>query len=502
MTRLVLALTIAMLAAAATCDSLAQMKIERTEISMAQPVAAGAFEMPGRGGRGMRDLPAFCRVAGAIHPTADSDIKFETWMPIEGWNGRLQGVGNGGLAGSISYPAMATALRAGYATASTDTGHTQEPGGDARWALGHPEKIKDYGNRAVHEMTVKAKAIAAAFYGNNARRSYWNGCSTGGNQALSEAQRYPADYDGILAGAPANYLTHLQAGGNWIAHAIHSGPATFIPAAKLPAIARAVMAACDAADGVADGVLEDPRTCRFDPAVLACKEADGDDCLTAPQIQGLKKVYDGAHNPRTGELVFPGYMRGGEAGWGMWIAGTDVPPRNAQHGIMAAFFRNFVFGNPDWDWKTFDFDKDVELADRKVGGEVNAVNPDLKAFKDRGGKLIQYHGWSDPAISPLNSVNYFGSVQKKMGDTQDFYRLFMMPGVGHCGGGAGPSDFDRMAPIVDWVENGKAPERIVAGNVSGGKTDRTRPLCAYPRIAKYKGSGSTDDAANFTCALP
>jgi len=491
-----------------SCDSLAFLKIDQTTIALAQRVATGAFAPPGRGGApsgpgaAFAALPAFCRVAAAIHPTPDSDIQFEAWMPLEGWNGRFQGVGNGGLAGSISYPAMAAALRAGYATASTDTGHAQEPGGDARWALGHPEKIRDFGYRAVHEMTVKAKAILAAFYGSDPRHSYWNGCSEGGNQALSEAQRYPSDYDGILAGAPANYTTHLQAGGNWIAQAIHSDPASFIPASKLPAIARAVMAACDAADGVTDGLLEDPRACRFDPAVLACKDADAPDCLAPPQIQGLKKVYDGARNPRTGEQVFPGYMRGGELGWGSWIVGTDVPPRNAQHGIQAPFFRNFVFDDPNWDWKTFDFDKGVALADRKVGGDVNQINPDLKKFQDHGGKLIQYHGWSDPAISPLNTVNYFASVQTKMGNTQDFYRLFMMPGVGHCSGGSGPSDFDRMAVITDWVENGKAPEQIVASHTTGGKVDRTRPLCAWPKIAKYKGSGSTDEAASFTCVLP
>jgi feruloyl esterase len=275
-----------------------------------------------------------------------------------------------------------------------------------------------------------------------------------------------------------------------------------IPASKLPAIHQAVMAACDAIDGVTDGVLEDPRTCRFDPAVLACKGTDGDDCLTAPQVQGLKKVYDGPKNPRNGESVFPGYMRGGEAGWGSWIVGTDVPPRNAQHGIQVPFFRFFVFDNPDWDWKSFDFDKGVALADKKVGGEVNAIDPDLRKFRERGGKLVQYHGWSDPAISPLNSVNYFASVKAKMGETQDFYRFFLMPGVGHCSGGPGPSTFDKMGVIVNWVENGKAPEQIVAEHSTGGKTDRTRPLCAYPKIAKYKGSGSTNDAANFACVAP
>jgi feruloyl esterase len=439
-------------------------------------------------------VPAFCRVAGRIHPTSDSDIAFEVWLPVK-WNGRFEGVGNGGLAGTIITQAMAPALWSGYATAGTDTGHKGGPAtGD--WALGHPEKIIDFGYRAIHEMTLRAKELIAAFYGSPAKYSYWNGCSEGGGQALSEAQRYPDDYDGILAGAPANNFVHLQAGGNWISQALHKDPATFLPAGKLPAITAAVMAQCDDADGVKDGVLEDPRTCKFDPAVLECKGEDSPSCLTRPQIEGLRKVYDGAKNPRTGEQVFPGYMRGGEAGWGLWIAGASVPPQNAQHGIMLATFKNFVFDDPNWDWKTFDFDKDVALADRKVGS-INQINPDLSGFKRHGGKLLQYHGWNDPAISPLNSINYFESVQKKMGNTADFYRLFMVPGMEHCVGGPGPSDFNHMAVIVDWVEKGKAPDSIIAS-----RPGRTRPLCPYPQIAKYKGTGSTDDAQNFACTAP
>ena len=483
-------------APAPACDSLAGLKLAHTVITQARSVPAGPFTLQGPFGSRSVDLPAFCRVSGSIKPTSDSDIEFEVWLPLEDWNGRFQAVGNGGLAGNISYDAMTEALRAGYATASTDTGHKgQMMSGD--WALGHPEKITDFGYRAVHEMTVDAKAITAAFYRSPARYSYWNGCSEGGSQALTEAQRYPADYDGILAGAPANYMVHLQVGGNWIAQAIHKDPASFIPASKLPAIQKAVLAKCDAADGVRDGVLEDPRTCSFNPDTLLCKGADGPDCLTQAQADGLKKVYEGARNPRTGASIFPGTMPGGETGWERWIAGTDVPPKNLQHGISEDFFKYFVFNNPGWDWKTFDFDKDVAFADKKVGAIVNHIDPDLSAFKQRGGKLLQYHGWNDPAISPLNSVNYFESVQTRMGDTGDFYRLFMIPGMEHCGGGPGASQFDHMAVISGWVEKGKAPDRIVAS-----RPGRTRPLCPYPQIAKYKGSGSTDDAANFICAAP
>ena len=478
----------------ATCDSLAQFKIDRGEITTAQAVPAGPYLVHGFMGARQVNLPAFCRVTATLRPTSDSDIHIEVWLPASGWNGRLEAVGNGGLAGSIGEDAMAGALLAGYATAGTDTGHTGTPStGD--WALGHPEKIIDFGWRSVHLMTVEAKALISAYYGAPAKYSYWNGCSEGGAQGLSEAQRFPEDYDGILAGAPANYFVHLQAGGNWISQAIHEDPATTIAPTKLPAISAAVLAACDALDGVKDGVLEDPRQCHFDPEALLCKGDENDSCLTAPQIAGLKKVYDGAKNPRTGEQIFPGTMRGGEAGWGPWIAGTQVPPMDAQHAIMNSSFADLVFGDPKWDWRTFDFDKDVTLADEKVGGATNHINPDLSAFKKHGGKLLEYHGWNDPAISPLNSVNYFESVQSKMGDTSGFYRLFMIPGLEHCAGGPGVTDFDHMQVIVKWVENGAAPERIVAS-----RPGRTHPLCAYPKVAKYTGKGSIDDAVNYTCA--
>ncbi len=481
-------------AAPVACESLAQFKVDHGEITAAQAVPAGPFTVQGFMGARKIDLPAFCRVTATLRPTADSDIKIEVWLPASGWNGRLEAVGNGGLAGSIGEQEMAGALTAGYATAGTDTGHTGSPvtGG---WALGHPEKVIDFGWRAIHLMTVEAKALIAAYYGAPEKYAYWNGCSEGGGQALSEAQRFPDDYDGILAGAPANYFVHLQIGGNWISQAIHEDPATMIAPAKLPAITAAVLAECDMLDGVKDGVLEDPRQCHFDPETLLCKGDENNSCLTAPQIAGLKKVYDGARNPRTGEQVFPGTMRGGEAGWGMWIAGTQVPPTDLQHLIMVNGLANLVFDGPKWDWQTFDFDKDVAYADNKVGGAINQINPDLSAFKKHGGKLLQYHGWNDPAISPLNSINYFESVEKKMGDTSDFYRLFMIPGMEHCMGGPGTSDFDHMQVMVKWVEDGVAPERIIAK-----RGTRTHPLCAYPKVAKYSGTGSTDDAANYTCA--
>jgi len=484
-----------LLAEPATCASLADQKLDQTEITLAQNVPAGPYTVEGFGPPAKMDLPAFCRVQGHIHPSSDSDILFELWLPVQ-WNGRFEAEGNGGLAGMIVTQAMAGALLAGYATAATDTGHTGNPAsGD--WALGHPEKIIDFGYRAIHLMTLRSKALIAAYYGSAARYSYWNGCSEGGGQALSEAQRYPDDYNGIVAGAPANAFVHLQAGGNWISQSIHKDPATFLPPEKLPAITAAVLAQCDLADSVKDGVLEDPRTCKFDPAVLECRGAENASCLTPAQIDGLRRLYQGAKNPRTGEQVFPGYMRGGEAGWSLWITGPGAAPRDIQQYISVGFFSNFVFDDPHWDWKTFDFDKDVTLADNKVGATINQINPDLSAFKHHGGKLLQYHGWNDPAISPLSSVNYFESVQKKMGSTAGFYRLFMVPGMEHCVGGPGPDQFDKMSPIVDWVENGRAPDSILAS-----RPGRTRPLCPYPNVAKYSGSGSTDNAKNFACANP
>jgi feruloyl esterase len=488
---------------AATCEELARVALPGTSITSTAVVAAGAFSLPMAGPPGMpppsfSTLPAFCRVSAISRPTADSDIRFEVWLPVAHWNGKFQGVGNGGLGGMISYPALAEALGHGYASASTDTGHSGMFAA-GEWALHHPEKVIDFGHRAVHEMTVQSKALVATFYGEAARHSYWNGCSEGGNQGLSEAQRYPQDYDGIVAGAPANFFTHLQMGGNWISQAIHRDPTSFVPAGKMAAVHRAVLEACDALDGVKDGVLEDPRRCAVNLKALQCKGADGNECLTEPQIAGLGKVYAGARKPSTGEQIFPGYMAGGELEWQQWIVGTDVPPRDLQHLIQEAFFKYLAFENPQWQWQSFDFDKDVASVDGKLAPILNATNPDLAGFKARGGKIVQYHGWSDAAISPLNSIGYFNSVQAKMGDTSGFYRLFMVPGMGHCAGGEGTDAFDKVGTLERWVEQGIAPDQIVASRAAPGEASRTRPLCPYGKVARWKGSGNTDDSINFAC---
>jgi feruloyl esterase len=459
--------------AAAPCDTLTALKLPNTAVTLAK-VEAGTYP-------GFPNLPAFCRVAATLTPTQDSDIKIEVWLPAANWNGKLQAVGNGGWAGTISYPAMAKALSQGYATTSTDTGHAT-PG--ASFAMGHPEKLVDFGYRAVHEMTLQAKTIVAAFYGAPATKAYWNGCSTGGKQGLMEAQRFPADYDGIIAGAPANYMSHLQVWSLWVPKAVHETNESYIPPDKYPLIHKAVLEACDALDGVKDGVLEDPRRCHVDAKLLEC-------CLTPAQAAAAQKLYGPAENPRTGLKIFPGLEPGSEMGWG-GLAGPQ--PMS----IPTDTFKYVVYDNPQWDWKTIDFDKDTAALEKKFEGVVDAVNPDLSAFVGRGGKLILYHGWNDQLIAPENTIDYFNNAAYAMGQAKvdESMRLFMVPGMTHCSGGDGTSNFDMVAEMERWVEKGQAPERVTASRVN---PNRTRPLCRYPMVAVYKGTGSTDDAANFTC---
>lgn len=504
---------------AANCDDLAKLALKDTTITTAVSVPAGSFTPPE--GQPIQNVADFCRVAGIIKPSGDSDIQFEVWMPASGWNGKFQGIGNGGYAGSIGFAAMAGAVQHGYATASTDTGHHAGVT-DASWALEHPEKVVDFGYRAIHETADKAKAIIRAFYGKAPEHSYFSSCSNGGRQALMEAQRFPADYDGIIAGAPANFWTHLLTGAVWDMQALLADPARYIPASKLPAIEAATLEACDALDGVKDGVIDNPAECHFDPSKLLCKGAESDSCLTAPQVAALKKIYDGPRNSK-GEQVFPGYSPGGETGmggWSAWITGA-APAKSLQYAFGTHFFENMVYDNPSWDYKTFNVDHDMKLADDKMAQRLNATNPDLGAFKKRGGKLILYHGWSDAAIPPVNVINYYKSVVSKMGakDTGAFVRLFMVPGMQHCGGGPGPSSFgqagvaqgdpmrDVDAALEQWVERGVAPEQIIATKYKSGTNAasgvaRTRPLCAYPKVAHWNGTGSTDDAASFTCVPP
>lgn len=485
-------------ASAASCESLASLKLSNTSITSAQVVEAGLFKLPpkiwlGRIPGIFKDLPSFCRVTATLKPSSDSDIKIEVWMPVSGWNGKYLATGNGGWAGSINYRGMGNALRNGYATSSTDTGHTER---DASFALGHPEKLIDYGYRSVHEMTVKSKAIIAGFYGNSPQYSYWEGCSLGGQQALMEAQRFPEDYDGIIAGAPANNRTNLHFAHMWAGLATLKDAESFIPAEKYPMIHKAVLDACDSSDGVADGVLEDPTQCHFDAKSLQCTGADSSTCLTPLQVTAANKIYAGPKNPRNGKKVYPGLAPGSELGWG-FVAGGPQP-----FGLAQSYFQHIFSGTQAWDFRSLNFDSDVAFADKQDNGTLNAVNPNLSKYFSRGGKLIQYHGWNDPMIAPQGSVDYYRNVAETMGGEkkiEDSYRLFMVPGMNHCGGGDGPSVFDMLSDLEEWVEKGNAPNRIIASRINNGKIDRTRPLCPYPQVAKYKGTGSTDDAANFVC---
>jgi feruloyl esterase len=463
-------------------------------------VDAGEFTppTPGRGpnaANAFKKIPAFCRVMARLKPSSDSDIKIEVWMPISGWNGKLQSVGNGAFAGNIGYPALGAAVTAGYAAASTDTGHE---GGNGDFVTGHPERLIDFAYRAVHEMTLAAKGIIAAYYASAPKYSYWNGCSTGGRQAMAEAQRYPADYDGIVAGAPASYVTRLQATQISISQATHKNEASYIPPEKYALIHTAVLAQCDALDGVRDGVLEDPTRCRFDPGTLACRAGtDGPACLTAPQVELARRIYAGLVNGK-GDRLFPGLEPGSELGWSS-LSG----PQPMSYAID--IYRYFAFNDPKWDYLTFNPDTDLPKAEKAIGGTMNSVDPNLKPFIGRGGKLLQYHGWSDNGIPPESSVNYYKSVLEAMGGVarvKDNYRLFMVPGMFHCGGGDGTSTFDMVSAIDQWVTTRKAPDQIAASRVRDGMVDRTRPLCPYPQVATYKGSGDTDDMANFTCKLP
>jgi Tannase and feruloyl esterase len=485
----------------ASCDSLTALVLPDVKIKSAADVAAGSFS-PQSGSSGAMNVPAFCRVAAVATPSSDSVINFEVWIPpADAWNGKFQGVGNAGWSGTIAYAALGNALRRGYAAASTDAGHT---GDDLKFANGHPEKIVDWAYRAVHVMTDASKLIVRAKQGRWPAYSYFTGCSTGGAQGLTEAQRYPDDYDGVWAGDPGNERINRVAGYLWSWAAAHQDPASNIPPAKLTAMTKAAVDACDALDGVKDGVIDDPRRCRFDPGALLCRGADDGTCLTAAQVQTAKKIYEGPRNPRTGEQIFPGeppgsenFGEGGNAGWRSYI----MDPKEA---MRLDFWRYFVFDDPNWDWRTFDWDRDLAFARRKLP-MIDAVNPDLTAFKSHGGKIVMYLAWDDPIHISQSSLNYYENVERAMGGapkTADFFRLFLAPGMGHCSGGPGPNTLDALAPLETWVEHGGAPEKIIASRLTNRVADRTRPLCAYPQVARWTGKGSTDDAANFTCAMP
>jgi feruloyl esterase len=489
---------------ASTCESLASLSVANVAITMAKSIPLGTFVAEGT--QPIHDLPAFCRVAATLTPSHDSDIKIEVWMPALGWNGKYEGTGNGGYAGQIGYGGLAAGIRGGYAVANTDmgTGHLSAVNGDD--LIGHPEKWADWGWRATHEMTVAAKQIIRAYYGREPERSYFIGCSTGGEQAMMEAERFPDDYDGILAGAPANNRTRLHMGILWNYAVGEKNPADYIPAAKLPIITEAVLNACGAAKAAAsDTFLSSPENCHWDPQALLCKSGDAPDCLTAEQVTTVRNLYSGPRNPVTHESIYPGVPRGSEFGWSDLMPQTGRPPYDS-------LFK-WVFG-PDWKWREFDYNHDVATVDARLAPMINATNFDLSAFKAHGHKLLGYHGWADWLVPSQGSITNYRSVLDTQAraaashnlsadqETQTFYRLFMVPGMAHCGGGPGLNSFDALSPLELWVEKGIAPEKIIASRIVGGTSVMNRPLCPYPQTARYKGAGDTNDAANFFCSNP
>ena len=452
------------------------------------------------------EAPEHCRVRGAIPP----EIMFEVNLPTR-WNRRLLMTGNGGYAGTpVDAPnrvaAKNRAVSMGFASAYTDTGHdrTVEPLGT--FAYNNRQKEIDYSFRAVHLTIQTAKELAAAYYDQRAAYSYWQGCSTGGRQGLMSAQRFPEDFDGIVSGAPVLNFTDIQIWGAWNAQAMSEAP---ISLEKIGIVADAVYDRCDRLDGVEDGLLDDPRACDFEPRkhLPICNADASGRCLTDREVSALEKIYGGVMSG--GKVLFPGLPLGAEAaprsgprqvsGWNGWLINENGPSR--QQVYAETFFQYLAFNqdDPNYDWRTFDYDEDPD----KMGfirSILDASNPDLSGFRDADGKMLMYFGWADPALNPMMGVNYYEDVLETIGpETTEFYRLFMVPGMFHCAGGLGVSQADYLGALVDWVEAGKAPERLEAARVIRGKTEMTRPLCPYPQVAKYKGAGDVNDAANFSC---
>jgi feruloyl esterase len=487
-----LALIAAALFQHAPCDALKSVSLPNVTITAADFVAAGT-PPAGRGVQGA-PLPAHCRVAATLRPSTDSHIDMELWMPAENWNGKFLAVGNGGWAGSIQTAALANGIRRGYATASNDTGHK---GGSASFAVGHPEKLIDFGYRSMHEMAVQSKALIQAFYSRGPRLSYYEGCSTGGRQGLMEAQRYPEDFDAIIAGAPVYNVVHLNVSQVALQVGMLKDPSKLVPQNKVRLFADAVVAACDANDGVKDSIVSEPRMCKFDPVVLLCKEGDASGCLTGAEVENARSAYLPVTTGK-GEFVYPGRSPGFEAGWRIPTPGQPLNP------LFADTPRFIGRQDPNWDVMSFNLDADLALA-VKNGGFIEAADPDLSKFKARGGKLLLYHGWADPGPAPENTIRYYDAVKGKLGgNPEEWMRLFLMPGVGHCGGGVGPDQADFLGAIERWRESGTAPDQIQATRAAGrgAQAPMSRPLCPFPQAARYTGSGSTNDSANFRCVQP
>jgi feruloyl esterase len=494
-------------AAAATCASLAGLALPDTTITAAEPVAAGTYTAPD--GEVFANLPAFCRVAATLTPTSDSNIKIEVWMPYSGWNGRYIGTGNFNLGGLIIYGGLAAFLAGNYAVANTDMGTSPlatpvatDPFG-GRALTGHPEKQIDFATRSTNLMTVRSKQIIKAFYGEHPKYSYFFGCSTGGGQGIHEALQFPGDYDGIVARAPQINWTHNSLSNTWNYQAFN-GPAK-ITAAQAAAVTAAVVKQCAGKDDglTSDDFLADPRDCHWDPAALQCsaRATDAATCLTASQVAAVRKFYEGPISPRTGERIYAGRVRGSESNNGYPAA------------IAPSAIAYWVLGN-DFDPLTFDFDRDMDMVDDAMAARLNANTADLEEYKSHGGKLLLVHGFADPIVPTLNTIAYYERLiasqtpegrhdeqKQKEGlhRTQEFARLFLQPGVAHCGGGAGPDATDFLSPLVQWVERGIAPDQLLASKIANGVMAFTRPLCPYPALPRYSGAGDPTKASSFAC---
>jgi hypothetical protein len=516
-------------AAPADCSSLQNTHLPDAQITAARSIAPGSFTAPDPASAPaaiFRELPAFCRVVGVIRPTSDSQIGFELWLPDQ-WNGRYLQAGNGGFAGSINYIGLVPGIANGFAVASTDDGHV-DGGTSAKWALGHPEKLIDFGYRAVHLTSVISKQVVQAYYRHGVSHTYFSGCSDGGREGLMEAQRFSADFDGYLVGAAGSdftgVMTYLLSLGQ-----ISSSLQEPLSLTQIESVQTAALASCDAQDGITDGVVDNPLNCRFNPAALQCKSAPDGQCLSKNQVEVVSRVYAGARGGRTQAALAPGFQMalGNEVDqWPMLIGPV---PKGMGHSepLGEIFGSNFwpliVYGDSKLDFRTLDIARAAGDARERTGALLNAVDPNLAPVRAAGKKIIQYHGWADGVVPAPYSTSYYGAVESYLGgNSRDFYRLFMAPGVQHCGGGPGPNAFgmssdprpipafdpDRhlLAALVRWVEKGVAPERIVATKYQDDDAAkavvRTRPLCVWPQVARWTGKGSSDEAQNFVCGGP
>ncbi len=510
----VLALSAGGSASARECPELIDLSLEDGAVTSAEWVAPGAFELPegvmlppGVGATHFNSLDAFCRVQATLTPTPDSSIKVEVWMPARDWNGKFVGLGNGVWAGQLSYSQLVEPLSRGYAVATTDTGHTGS-GMTADWAIGHPEKLIDFGHRAVHLMTVTAKAAIADYYGEGPSLSLWDSCSTGGRQGLMSAYRHPEDYDAISALAPANPMTDLMLQSMWANWVSEQDPEGGLTGSVLGTIHRAVLADCDGLDGLEDGVVSRPGACNFDPGEMLCQDGQSGACLIAPHIEAMRAIYDGVR-AEDGRLLLPGWPRGAEEQLALLTSGR---PFSVAHD----YYRLLVYGEHfGWHWQLMDFGE--ALADGRAygSGMLDVPADGLSTFFARGGKLLLSHGWNDGLIPAVNTVNFYSDLYRALpeAEVQSQLRLFMAPGMQHCAGGEGPSEFDTLGVIDAWATSGKAPGRIIATRPTEvpalpgfppepDREEMSRPLCPYPLFPAYSGEGDTRLAENFTCKMP